>query len=75
MVRCHPDRGGPPGRGLAGTFGSRVAALNVDVVVDLICFTPESAATLVEALRGSTGHLVHCGTIWSYGVSHKLPDA
>ena len=27
----------------AGTFGSRIVALNADAVVDLICFTPESA--------------------------------
>lgn len=58
---------------LAGSFGSTVAALNADVVVDLICFTPESAAALVEALRGRTGHLIHCGSIWRYGVSHKVP--
>lgn len=56
-----------------GTFGQRVAALHSDVVVDLICFTPESATALVEALRGATGHLIHCGSIWRYGVSHKLP--
>ena len=58
---------------LDGTFGPRVAALHPDVVVDLICFTPASATALVEALRGETGHLIHCGSIWRYGVSHKLP--
>jgi len=57
----------------AGTFGQRVAALEADVVVDMICFTPESAVALVEALRGHSGHLVHCGTIWRYGVSLKQP--
>ncbi|HXD24449.1 MAG TPA: NAD-dependent epimerase/dehydratase family protein [Propionibacteriaceae bacterium] len=57
----------------AGTFGQRVAALEADVVVDMICFTPESAVALVEALRGRSGHLVHCGTIWRYGVSLKQP--
>ena len=56
-----------------GTFGQRVATLEADVVVDMICFTPESAAALVEALRGHSGHLVHCGTIWRYGVSLKQP--
>jgi hypothetical protein len=35
----------------AGTFGKRVAALEADVVVDMICFTPDSAAALVEAVR------------------------
>lgn len=58
---------------LDGTFGKRVAALNPDAVVDLICFTPASATALVEALHGATGHLIHCGSIWRYGVSHKLP--
>ena len=56
-----------------GTFGQRVATLEADVVVDMICFTPESAAALVEALRGHSGHLVHCGTIWRYGLSLKQP--
>jgi nucleoside-diphosphate-sugar epimerase len=57
----------------AGTFGRRVAALEADVVVDMICFTPDSALALVEALRGHVGHLVHCGTIWRYGASVKQP--
>src|SRR3712207_1959093 len=57
----------------AGTFGERVAALAADVVVDMICFTPDSAAALVESLRGRIGHLIHCGTIWRYGLSVKQP--
>ena len=57
----------------AGTFGKRVAALEAEVVVDLICFTPDSAGALVEALRGRSRHLVHCGTIWRYGASVKQP--
>lgn len=57
----------------AGTFGKRIAALEADVVVDMICFTPNSAAALVEALRGHSGHLIHCGTIWRYGPSVKQP--
>jgi nucleoside-diphosphate-sugar epimerase len=56
-----------------GTFGQRVATLEADVVVDMVCFTPESAAALMEALRGHSGHLVHCGTIWRYGLSLKQP--
>jgi nucleoside-diphosphate-sugar epimerase len=57
----------------AGTFGERVAELEAEVVVDMICFTPESATALVEALRGRSGHLIHCGTIWRYGASVKQP--
>src|SRR3954468_14382790 len=50
-----------------GTFPSRVADPKTDVVVDLVCFTLESAQALVDRLRGETGHLVHCGTLWRYG--------
>ena len=57
----------------AGTFGDRVAGLNPDVVVDLVCFTLESATALVERLRGEVGHLLHCGSVWRFGPSIKLP--
>jgi nucleoside-diphosphate-sugar epimerase len=57
----------------AGTFGQRIAALEAEVVVDMICFTPDSAKALVEALRGRCEHLIHCGTIWRYGASVKQP--
>lgn len=57
----------------AGTFGAEIAALGADVVIDMICFTPASATSLVEALRGQTGLLVHCGTIWVHGLSTRLP--
>jgi nucleoside-diphosphate-sugar epimerase len=56
-----------------GTFGDRVASLQPDVVVDLICFTLDSATALVERLRGRTGHLLHCGSIWRAGPSRKVP--
>ncbi|MFC4396784.1 NAD-dependent epimerase/dehydratase family protein [Arthrobacter sedimenti] len=56
-----------------GTFGDRVAALKPDAVVDLVCFTLESAASLVQSLRGEVGHLLHCGSVWRYGQSLKLP--
>jgi nucleoside-diphosphate-sugar epimerase len=56
-----------------GTFGERVLGLEPDVVVDMICFTPESARQLVEALRGRISHFLHCGTIWVHGYSTKVP--
>jgi nucleoside-diphosphate-sugar epimerase len=56
-----------------GSFPDRVAALGAEAVVDLVCFTPESASALVDRLRGETGHLVHCGSVWRYGPSRKLP--
>ncbi len=57
----------------AGTFGERVAALSPDVVVDLICFTADSARQLVYALRPSRPLLVHCGTIWVHGPALRVP--
>ena len=56
-----------------GAFGNRVADFGADVVIDMICFTLDSAVDLVQALRGRCGHLLHCGTIWQYGPSVKLP--
>lgn len=56
-----------------GVFGDTVAALHPDAVVDLVCFTLESATALVGRLRGETGHLLHCGSIWRYGPSLALP--
>ncbi len=38
-----------------GTFGDRVAGLGADVVIDLVCFTLDSATALVNRLRGETG--------------------
>jgi nucleoside-diphosphate-sugar epimerase len=57
----------------AGTFGNRVVALDAEVVIDLVCFTVDSARILVDSLRGRTAHLIHCGSIWRYGPSRKQP--
>jgi nucleoside-diphosphate-sugar epimerase len=56
-----------------GTFGDRIVELRPDVVIDLVCFTVESASALLDALRGTDVHLVHCGSIWRAGPSHVLP--
>ena len=57
----------------AGTFGARVAGLRADAVVDLVCFTPASAASLVEALRPHGTFLLHCGSIWVHGPAASSP--
>ncbi len=57
----------------AGEFGSAILALMPDVVIDLICFTPESNRQLMEALRGQVQHFLHCGTIWVHGHSVEVP--
>jgi nucleoside-diphosphate-sugar epimerase len=57
----------------AGTFGERIAALRPDVVIDLICFTLESAQHLLRALQKRDVLLLHCGTIWVHGHSTIVP--
>jgi nucleoside-diphosphate-sugar epimerase len=56
-----------------GVFGERVAALGADAVIDMLCFTPESARQLVDALRPTRPLLVHCGTIWVHGPVKRVP--
>lgn len=56
-----------------GTFGSSVAGLAPDAVVDLICFTLDSARHLTDALTGRVQHFLHCGTIWVHGPSVVVP--
>jgi nucleoside-diphosphate-sugar epimerase len=55
------------------TFGFQIRNLEPDVVIDLICFTLESARHLVEALHGHVQHFLHCGTIWVHGHSEQVP--
>jgi nucleoside-diphosphate-sugar epimerase len=55
----------------AGTWGARMAALDVDVVIDLICFTPEQNRVMVEAFEGRISQFIHCGTIWAYGPTER----
>lgn len=57
----------------AGTFGQKVQELEPDIVIDMICFTLDSARNLVEALRGQVKRFLHCGTIWIHGPSAQVP--
>jgi Nucleoside-diphosphate-sugar epimerases len=58
---------------LDGSFGSSIAAFGSDAVVDLICFNVNSAAHLVDALRGNVELFVHCGTLWVHGIPRSRP--
>ncbi len=57
----------------AKAFVEQVAGLEPDIVIDLICFTPESNRALVAALRGKVQHFLHCGTIWVHGHGVEIP--
>lgn len=56
-----------------GKFGQQICAFEPDVVIDMICFTPESARHLVEALDVKIKQLLHCGTTWVHGHSSMVP--
>ena len=58
---------------LAGTFGRRICDLRPDIVIDMICFTLNSAQRLIEALKGEVQHFLHCGTIWVHGPTVSAP--
>ncbi len=57
----------------ASTFGARIAALEADAVVDLLCFTPASAQQLLDALQERQTLLLHCGTMWVHGRPATVP--
>ncbi len=57
----------------AGTFGQLIRDLEPEIVIDMICFTEESARHLVDALRDQVQHFLHCGTIWVHGPSVEVP--
>ena len=57
----------------AASFGDRVAAFEADAVIDLVCFTPQQAQDLLDALRPAKPLLVHCGTIWVHGPAQRSP--
>jgi nucleoside-diphosphate-sugar epimerase len=57
-----------------GRFGSRIADLNADIVVDMISFELDGAQQLVEALRGKIEHYLFCSSIWVYGHATTVPS-
>jgi len=56
-----------------GRFGHEVRALGGEIVIDMICFTPDSNKQLVTALEGHVSHFLHTGTIWTHGFSAVVP--
>ena len=70
VTKVELDRGAEEA---GGRFGERIAGLDPQVVIDLTCFTRDSARHLVESLRGRVQHLLHCGTIWVHGPGVEVP--
>lgn len=68
------DRLGPDVRHLTGdrndfpAFEAAMAAAGAwDVVIDMICFRPDQAASDVRAFAGRCGHFIFCSTVCTYG--------
>jgi len=56
-----------------GSWQKRMKTVEVDVVIDLLCFTSEQNRMMVEAFKGRVDHFLHCGTIWAYGPATRSP--
>ena len=68
------DRLGPEVRHLTGDrndFPAFEAAMGAagkwDVVIDMICFRPDQAASAIGAFAGRCGHFIFCSTVCTYG--------
>lgn len=57
-----------------GEFERKIAALNADVVIDLINFSLESTKAMVQALeKTNLSHYIYCSSIWAHGRATTLP--
>ena len=63
-----------PAEEKAGRFGTKIADLNPDIVVDMIAFDRSSTQQVVEALRGKVEHYLFCSSIWVYGRLFAIPS-
>lgn len=55
-------------------FAEKVAEMNADVVIDMICFKLDEVKEMVEALKGSDlSHYIYCSTIWTHGRAETVP--
>src|SRR4051812_48477680 len=48
-------------------FEGRFAKEKFDVVIDMICFTPQQAESDVRAFGGRCEHFIFCSTVCAYG--------
>jgi nucleoside-diphosphate-sugar epimerase len=56
-----------------GAFVDAVLATRPDVVIDMVCFEPSSASSLIAGLAGRVDRLLMCGTIWVHGPTLVAP--
>ncbi len=56
-----------------GSWKKLMESFEVDVVIDLICYTPEQNRMMIESFKGRIRHFLHCGSIWAYGATLRAP--
>jgi len=56
-----------------GNWQERIKNEEPDVIIDLICFEPESAQIMAETIDQEDIHLLTCGTAWIYGKTQIIP--
>ncbi|NLJ38360.1 MAG: NAD-dependent epimerase/dehydratase family protein [Candidatus Atribacteria bacterium] len=56
-----------------GNWQERIKDLEPDIIVDLICFDPNSAQIMAEIIDQVDIHLLTCGTAWIYGKTCIIP--
>ncbi|MDB6165850.1 MAG: Nucleoside-diphosphate-sugar epimerase, partial [Lacunisphaera sp.] len=73
------DRLGPEVKRLVGDrsdfrgFEKTLAtAGRCDVVIDMICFRPDEAQSILRAIAGRCGHFVFCSTVCTYGNTQTI---
>lgn len=55
-------------------FAAKIAEMNADVVIDLICFKLDEVKEMVEALKETDlSHYLYCSTIWTHGRTETIP--
>jgi len=58
-------------RNESGVFERECGSRQWDVVIDMICFTPEQAKTDIQIFAGKCRHFIFCSTVCTYGI--KVP--
>lgn len=58
-------------RNEAGSLARAAQRERFDVVIDMICFSPEQAKTTINAFAGRCEQVIFCSTVCAYGV--KVP--
>ena len=57
-----------------GHFEKKIAALDADIVIDLINFSLESTRKITDALMGTNlSHYLFCSSIWAHGTATIFP--